>query len=339
MFKKTVHITIIFSVFGFLLLFGILFFFTEVSWSKVSLISLVTGGILFFTSQFLLDRFIFSRMNLLFDKILNITYERKVLNLLEDPFELIDSNVSSYLKKQEKEEETLLEQQKFRREYIGNIAHELKTPIFTAQGYILTLLDGGLEDERINRDYLKRADKSIERIIDLLDDLDLITKLDSGEFPLEIETFDLVQLCNEVMDSLELKAKERDITLGYLRNPKKQVFVDADRNRIFQVISNLIVNAIKYGKDGGSVDISFNVISEQYVLIQVIDDGLGIDEDNLLKIFQRFYRVDKSGGRKFGGSGLGLSIVKHIVEAHGQTLNVNSVKGKGSTFSFTLKLA
>ena len=339
MFKKTVHITLVFSVFGFLLLFGILFFFTEVSWSKVSLISLVTGGILFFTSQFLLDRFIFGRMNLLFDKILNITYERKVLNLLEDPFELIDSKVSSYLKKQEKEEETLLEQQKFRREYIGNIAHELKTPIFTAQGYILTLLDGGLEDERINRDYLKRADKSIERIIDLLDDLDLITKLDSGEFPLEIETFDLVQLCNEVMDSLELKAKERDITLGYLRNPKKQVFVDADRNRIFQVISNLIVNAIKYGKDGGSVDISFNVISEQYVLVEVIDDGLGIDEDNLLKIFQRFYRVDKSGGRKFGGSGLGLSIVKHILEAHGQTLNVNSKVDVGSTFSFTLKLA
>ena len=339
MFKKTVHITLIFSVFGFFLLFGILFFFTEVSWFKVSLISLVTGGILFFTSQFLLDRFIFGRMNLLFDKILNITYERKVLNLLEDPFELIDSKVSSYLEKQEKEEETLLEQQKFRREYIGNIAHELKTPIFTAQGYILTLLDGGLEDERINRDYLKRADKSIERIIDLLDDLDLITKLDSGEFPLEIETFDLVQLCNEVMDSLELKAKERDITLGYLRNPKKQVFVDADRNRIFQVISNLIVNAIKYGKDGGSVDISFNVISEQYVLIEVIDDGLGIDEDNLLKIFQRFYRVDKSGGRKFGGSGLGLSIVKHILEAHGQTLNVNSKVDVGSTFSFTLKLA
>ena len=339
MFKKTVHITLFFSVFGFLLLFSVLFFFTEVSLFKVLLISLITGGILFFTSQFLLDRFVFGRMNLLFDKILNITYERKVLNLLEDPFELIDSKVSSYLEKQEKEEETLLEQQKFRREYIGNIAHELKTPIFTAQGYILTLLDGGLEDERINRDYLKRADKSIERIIDLLDDLDLITKLDSGEFPLEIETFDLVQLCNEVMDSLELKAKERDIKLGYLRNPKKQVFVDADRNRIFQVISNLIVNAIKYGKDGGSVDISFNVISEQYVLIEVIDDGLGIDEDNLLKIFQRFYRVDKSGGRKFGGSGLGLSIVKHILEAHGQTLNVNSKVDVGSTFSFTLKLA
>ena len=246
MFKKTFHITLFFSVFGYLLLFSVLFFFTEVSLLRSLLISLITGGILFFTSQFLLDRFIFGRMNLLFDKILNITYERKVLNLLEDPFELIDSKVSSYLEKQEKEEETLIEQQKFRREYIGNIAHELKTPIFTAQGYILTLLDGGLEDERINRDYLKRADKSIERIIDLLDDLDLITKLDSGEFPLEIETFDLVQLCNEVIDSLELKAKERDITLGRLRNPKKQVFVDADRSRIFQVISNLIVNAIKY---------------------------------------------------------------------------------------------
>ncbi|MBI33812.1 MAG: two-component sensor histidine kinase [Flavobacteriales bacterium] len=339
MFKKTLHITLFFSAFGFLLLLSILLLVTDVTFFKVLLISSLIGIILFFTSQILLDKFIFGRMNLLFDKILNITYERKVLNLLEDPFDLIDSKVNIYLEKQEKEEETLNEQQKFRREYIGNIAHELKTPIFTAQGYILTLLDGGLEDERINRDYLKRADKSIERIIDLLDDLDLITKLDSGEFPLEIETFDLVQLCNEVIDSLELKGKERDIKIGYLRVPKRQVFVDADRNRIFQVLSNLIVNAIKYGRDGGSVDISFNIMSEQYVLVEVIDDGLGIDEDNLLKIFQRFYRVDKSGGRKFGGSGLGLSIVKHILEAHEQTLNVNSKVGVGSTFSFTLKLA
>lgn len=301
--------------------------------------SLLIGAILFVTSQWVLEKFIFERMNLIFDKVLNITYERRVLKLLDDPFELIDSKVNTFLQKQEKEEETLSEQQKFRREYIGNIAHELKTPIFTTQGYILTLLDGGLEDERINRDYLKRADKSIERIIDLLDDLDLITKLDSGEFPLEMETFDLVQLCKEVFDALELKAKEREISIGFRTKPRRQIFVDADRNRIYQVVTNLVVNAIKYGNDGGSVDVGFNIMNEQYVLIEVIDNGVGISDEQLLKVFQRFYRVDKSGGRKQGGSGLGLSIVKHIVEAHGQSLNVNSTPGVGSTFSFTLNLA
>jgi len=339
MFRKTVYITLFFSVCGFLLTFLLLLGFSKVNFGVIILMSLLVGGILFVSSQWVLEKFIFDRINLLFDKVLNITYERKVLKLLDDPFELIDSKVNTYLEKLEQEEELLTEQQKFRREYIGNIAHELKTPIFTTQGYILTLLDGGLEDKRINRDYLERADKSIERIIDLLNDLDLITKLDSGEFPLEIETFDLVQLCREVFDSLELKAKERDISINFLTKPKRQIFVDADRRRIYQVISNLVVNAIKYGKDYGSVDVSFNEMNENYVLVEVIDNGVGIDEENLLKIFQRFYRVDKSGGRKQGGSGLGLSIVKHIVEAHGQTLNVNSKIGVGSTFSFTLNLA
>ncbi len=339
MFRKSIHITLFFSGLGFLLTMSVLVVFSEVVFGIILLMSLLIGAILFVTSQWVLEKFIFERMNLIFDKVLNITYERRVLKLLDDPFELIDSKVNTFLQKQEKEEETLSEQQKFRREYIGNIAHELKTPIFTTQGYILTLLDGGLEDERINRDYLKRADKSIERIIDLLDDLDLITKLDSGEFPLEMETFDLVQLCKEVFDALELKAKEREISIGFRTKPRRQIFVDADRNRIYQVVTNLVVNAIKYGNDGGSVDVGFNIMNEQYVLIEVIDNGVGISDEQLLKVFQRFYRVDKSGGRKQGGSGLGLSIVKHIVEAHGQSLNVNSTPGVGSTFSFTLNLA
>ena len=339
MFKKPIHITISFSVIGCSIILVLLLVFSDVGFGISSLIAMAIGGLIFIVSQWVLDKFIFERMNLIVDKLLNITYERRVLKLLDDPFELIDSKVNTYLERQEKEEETLNEQQNFRREYIGNIAHELKTPIFTTQGYILTLLDGGLEDERINRDYLRRADKSIERIIDLLDDLDLITKLDSGEFPLEYETFDLIQLVREVFDALELTAKERNITVAFRTSPKKQIFVDADRNRIYQVISNLVVNAIKYGKEGGSVDVGFNTMSDQIVHIEVIDDGHGISDENLLKVFQRFYRVDKSGGRKQGGSGLGLSIVKHIVEAHGQSMNVNSKVGVGSTFSFTLKLA
>lgn len=339
MFKKPIYITFIISLVGALLTFLSLIFAEVDDAFLLSFGPLASGGLLFFAAQWVLEKFIYARVKLLFNKILNITYERKVLKLLEDPFESIDARVDSYLKEQQKEELLLQKQQSFRREYVGNISHELKTPIFTIQGYVNTLLDGGLEDETINRDYLLRADRSIERIIDLLDDLDLITRLDSGEFPLQIETFDVLQICKEVFDSLELKANERGTKLQFSARSKGQIFVDADRTRIYQVISNLVVNAIKYGKDEGTVTIDLNKISEDHILIEVIDDGLGISEENLLRIFERFYRVDKSGGRKLGGSGLGLSIVKHIVEAHGQTLNVKSKVGEGSNFSFTLKLS
>jgi two-component system phosphate regulon sensor histidine kinase PhoR len=305
--------------------------------------SLISGlavmGIMFLLTQLIIEKFLYHRMKVLFDKVLNITYEHKVLRLMEDPFEIINERVDRYLLQKVEEEEFIADQQNFRREYIGNISHELKTPIFTIQGYVLTLLDGGLEDERINRNYLERADRSIERIIGLLDDLDLITRLDSGEFPLDYESFDMIKLCEEVFYSLELKAKSKNIGLNLLGATNAQLFVDADKARIFQVITNLVVNAIKYGKEHGSISIDFDEISEDYVLIEIIDDGIGISEENLIRIFERFYRVDRSGGRELGGSGLGLSIVKHILEAHGQNLNVNSKIGKGSRFSFTLKLA
>jgi len=339
MFKKPIHITLIISATS-----GILsFFVTFISSRSEPLYAFLSGIgvmlIMFFVVHISIEKFLYHRMKVLFDKVLNITYEHKVLRLMEDPFERINERVDKYLLEKVEEEEFIANQQKFRREYIGNISHELKTPIFTIQGYVLTLLDGGLEDERINRNYLERADRSIERIIGLLDDLDLITRLDSGEFPLDYESFDMVKLCKEVFDSLELEAKSKGISLKLIADKYEQLFVDADKARIFQVITNLVVNAIKYGNDKGKVSIAFDEISEDYLLIEIIDDGIGISEENLIRIFERFFRVDRSGGRKLGGSGLGLSIVKHIVEAHGQTLNVNSKKGKGSTFSFTLKLA
>lgn len=339
MFSKPFHITLAISL---TVLFftscALLILSNKAIWYTLSL-ALISSGIVFIFSQLLLEKYIYNRIRIIFNKVLNITYEKRVLKLLEDPFALFNERIDSYLEKEEEKNEMLNIQQKFRREYIGNIAHELKTPIFTIQGYILTLLDGGLYDDKINVKYLERADRGVDRILDLLDDLDLITKLDSGEFPLEIETFDILQLAREVFDSQELKAKQRNITLSFLGFPKKQIHVDADRKRIFQVLSNLVVNAIKYGKDNGRVTIDFDILSEEHLLIEIIDTGIGVSKDDLLRIFERFYRVDKSGGRKQGGSGLGLSIVKHIVEAHGQTLNVNSVEGKGSTFSFTLKLA
>lgn len=339
MFTKPFHITLTISLTVlFVMSFALLILSDKAIWYTIS-VAFISSGVVFIVAQLLLDKYIYNRIRILFNKVLNITYEKRVLKLLEDPFELYNARIDSYLEEEEEKNDMLYVQQRFRREYIGNIAHELKTPIFTIQGYISTLLDGGLYDEKINTKYLKRADRGVDRILDLLEDLDLITKLDSGEFPLEIETFDILQLTKEVFESQELKAKEKSISFSFLGYPKKQIFVDADRKRIFQVLSNLIVNAIKYGKVNGRVTIDFNSLSEDHLLIEIIDTGIGISNEDLLRIFERFYRVDKSGGRKLGGSGLGLSIVKHIVEAHGQTLNVNSVQGKGSTFSFTLKLA
>jgi len=337
MFKKPIYIALLISgTSGFLtFLVGFVFSFNEPF--KLLLTGLVVMGLMFFLVNILIDKFLNARMKVLFDKVLNINYQHKTLNLMEDPFEAINKKVDKYLLQKVEEDEFIAHQQMFRREYIGNISHELKTPIFTIQGYILTLLDGGLEDARINRNYLERADRSIERIIGLLEDLDLITRLDSGEFPLDYESFDMVKLCEEVLSSLELKAKSKGITMGLGGVNNYQLFVDADKARVFQVITNLVVNAIKYGNS--YIKIDFDEISEDYVLIEIIDDGIGIADENLVRIFERFYRVDRSGGRALGGSGLGLSIVKHIVEAHGQNLNVKSELGKGSRFSFTLKLA
>ncbi len=339
MFNKPFHIALVISLTVLVFTLCSLLVLSDKAILYTVSLAFLSSGIVFLLSQLLLEKYISSRIRILFNKALNITYEKRGLKLLEDPFESFNSRIESYLEEEEENNEILNIQQRFRREYIGNIAHELKTPIFTIQGYISTLLDGGLYDEKINTKYLQRADHGVDRILDLLDDLDLITKLDSGEFPLEIETFDILQLTREVFDSQELKAKDRNIALTFLGYPKKQIFVDADRKRIFQVLSNLVVNAIKYGKENGRVTIDFDAISENHLLIEIIDTGIGISNEDLLRIFERFYRVDKSGGRKLGGSGLGLSIVKHIVEAHGQTLNATSVLGKGSTFSFTLKLA
>lgn len=339
MFKKPIHISIFLAGFVFILILSMLLIFSELAIGWCILLSSLIAITTLLAAQRIISKFIYDRMKLMFNKVLNINYEQRVLKINEDPFQLIDERLDSYIQEQEEQNELFVNQQQFRREYIGNIAHELKTPIFTIQGYILTLLDGGLEDERINRNYLERTDKSIDRLIDLLDNLDLITRLDSGQIPLEIETFDIINLCKDVFDSLELKAKGRNIDLKFSNLPKHQVFVDADRPKIFQVISNLMVNAIKYGKDHGTVSVGFSEINDDYILIEIADNGIGISDENLLRIFERFYRVDKSRGRKLGGSGLGLSIVKHIIEAHDQTLNVTSKEGEGSIFSFTLKLS
>ena len=237
-------------------------------------------------------------------------------------------------------EEELLEMKKnenFRREFLGNVSHELKTPIFNIQGYIQTLIDGGLKDENINLKYLKRANVSVERMINIVDDLEVISRLETEVDELDYENFNICNLINEVFDQLEMKTNLRNISL-VLNNNSNSEIIYADRNKIQQVFMNLISNSIKYGKENGKTDVRLFDMSDK-MLIEVADDGIGISEEALERLFERFYRVDKNRSREIGGTGLGLAIVKHIIEAHQQTINVRSTQDVGSTFSFILEKA
>jgi len=228
--------------------------------------------------------------------------------------------------------------EKYRKEYLGNVSHELKTPIFNIQGYILTLLDGGIDDSNVNRMYLERAEKSINRMISIVDDLGIISSLESGELKLEITRFNIIHLAEEVFETQEIRAKKYNVTLKHTHASHKPIFVEADRERIYQALNNLVLNSINYGKKNGVTTISFTDIGEN-IMVEIADDGIGIAKKDIPRLFERFYRVDRSRSRNMGGTGLGLAIVKHIIEAHKQTVSLNSKIKKGSTFSFTLKKA
>ncbi len=235
---------------------------------------------------------------------------------------------------QVKEISKLKDQEVFRREFLGNLAHELKTPIFSIQGYILTLLEGGLEDDEINQKFLERASVATDRIVGILDDLDNITKMEEEKFQLKMESFDLIKLARESMETLELIANEKSITFE-LSSQQDQAIVTADRDKIGQVLTNLIRNSIAYGNEGGYTKVTIFSIDD-LTTIQVSDNGIGIDESEHARLFERFYRVEKSRTRHKGGSGLGLAIVKHIIDAHNQKISVQSTPGIGSQFHFSL---
>ncbi len=264
--------------------------------------------------------------------------DTKEFMMSEDALEKVNEEVEDWAEENLKQIEELKAQESFRREYIGNLAHELKTPVLSIQGYILTLLEGGLEDEKINRKFLERASKGVDRMTKIIEDLDVITKLEEGRLNLDLEKGDIVELAGEVIDSFEMKAKSRKIEVRFNSNYERSIRVEMDKSSIGQVLTNLINNSINYGEEGGVTEVRFHDMDKQ-ILIEVSDNGMGIAEDQLPRLFERFYRVDKSRARNEGGTGLGLAIVKHIVEAHGQSINVRSTIGEGSTFSFTLKKA
>jgi two-component system, OmpR family, phosphate regulon sensor histidine kinase PhoR len=248
----------------------------------------------------------------------------------------VQKEVEEWAKNQTEEITRLKDLERYRKEFVGNVSHELKTPIFNIQGYVLTLLDGGIDDPKINKLYLQRTEKSIDRMISIVEDLESITKLESGELKINLINFDMVRLTEEVFELAQMLANERNISLQFTTKTDKPIMVYADKKRIMEVMNNLVGNGIKYGKKLGRVSVGFYDLHET-ILIEISDNGIGMEKSDLPRIFERFFRVDKSRSREQGGTGLGLSIVKHIIEAHNQTINVKSLPDKGTTFTFTLE--
>lgn len=291
----------------------------------------------FLVIQYRVEYFIYGKIKKIYENV-------SILNTSAfDPDEVPMTDMSSLSREVEKfaqgkklEIEALQLRDSYRKEFMGNISHELKTPLFTVQGYIETLLDVAMKDKKVRKKYLTRAAKGVERLIYIVNDLDLITKLETGELRLNHQRFDIVELVQGVFDLLEMKAAKKNITL-FFETGYQPIWVYADKERIQQVLTNLIVNSIKYGKNDGSTEVSIENLSKKKIIVRIADTGEGIVKGNIPRLFERFYRVDKSGSRKEGGSGLGLSIVKHLIEAHNEKIFVESTFGVGSEFSFTLK--
>ena len=257
-------------------------------------------------------------------------------NLISTNMEDLVNQLKNYSIESQTEIKSMKEKENFRRNFIGNLAHELKTPLFTSQSYLLTLIDGALKDEKVNLKYLKIAEKAIERLIFIAKDLDLITKLESDNMKLEKTSFNLISIINNVFEMLEIQAEKNNITL-IIDSKKKKINVTADQEKIHQVLTNLIENSVKYGKKDGTTEISIEEILENKYLVRITDNGQGIKKEHFERLFERFYRVENSGNRSTGGSGLGLAIVKHIIDAHNEKIYVESDFGIGSEFSFSIE--
>lgn len=285
------------------------------------------------------ERFISSKIKILYRSIrkTKITDDNSSISMYKDVLAKAADDTKKWADERNSEISKLKEQEAFRREFLGNLAHELKTPVFSIQGYILTLLEGGLEDETVNRSFLEKASKATDRMTSILEDLDEIAKMEVDRVELNITKFDLVDLAKEVMDSFEFQVNDKNIQLQFNRD-YDSIEVLADRGKIGQVLTNLISNSIAYGNYGGKTQVKFYYMDEA-VMCEVADNGPGIEEHLLPRLFERFYRVEQSRNRNEGGSGLGLAIVKHILESHNQTINVRSTIDVGCTFYFTLKLA
>lgn len=297
----------------------------------------VCYAICFLIIQYRAERFIYRRVRRIYDDIEMLELDDLKEGPVTTDMRTLIKEVEKFAQKRKTEIESLKIRENYRKEFMGNVSHELKTPLFTVQGYILTLINGAMQDQKILEKYLKRAGKGVERLIYIVNDLDMITKLETGDLNLNYTNFDIVELVQNVFDLFEMKASKKNIALTFDMNYQNPIMVHADKERIEQVLSNLVVNSIKYGKEYGTTEVSVENLIRNKVIVRVTDNGEGIAAAHIPRLFERFYRVDKSGSRKEGGSGLGLAIVKHIIEAHHERIYVESDYRIGSEFSFTLE--
>jgi two-component system phosphate regulon sensor histidine kinase PhoR len=298
---------------------------------------LVVWAICFAIIQFRTKVFILKEIKNIYDEVNLVESSTLSRNYITTDLNDLKRQVVQFTRDKKIEIEALEIRENYRKEFMGNVSHELKTPLFTVQSYILTLLDGAMKDKTVRDKYLINASKGVERLIIIVKDLDMISKLEVGDLNLDKKSFDIIALLSSIFDLFEMRAQRRGITLTLDRDYKTPIMVIADRERIQQVLTNLIINSIKYGKQNGTTEVSVEDLIHNKVIVRVTDNGEGISKENIPRLFERFFRVDKSGSRKEGGSGLGLAIVKHIIEAHQEKIYVESELGVGSEFSFTLE--
>ena len=297
------------------------------------LLFILCSIVVYAIGAFFVKFFLYNSVRVISDEIFQSDVDSTITTNMED----LLKKIRQYDDNQKSEISEMKKQETFRREFIGNLAHELKTPLFTSESYILTLLDGAIDDDEVNKKYLKIAGKAIHRLNLIVKDLDLITKIESGESEIQRTDFDIINLAQNVFEMLEITASKKNIKLILDFNDKLPLIVNADNEKIQQVLTNLVENSIKYGKENGTTELVIQELTENKIIVRVTDNGLGIEEKHFNRLFERFYRVDQSGSRKGGGSGLGLAIVKHIMDAHDEKIYIESEFGVGSEFSFTLE--
>ena len=311
----------------------------QMDWSNTIVFALICFAVCFTILQIRVERFIYRRIKKIYDDVSLLESSTFSSKPVTTDMKTLTEEIEKFAEGKKIEIDTLKIREEYRKDFLGNVSHELKTPLFTVQGYILTLLDGAMKDKKLRQKYLERANKGVERLIYIVKDLDLITKLEVGGLKLEREDFDIIELIRNVFDLLEMKAAHKDITLTFDMEYTQPIYVNADREKIQQVITNLLVNSIKYGYPNGTTEVSVENLIKNKVIVRVTDNGEGIPKQHIPRLFERFYRVDQSGSRNEGGSGLGLAIVKHIIEVHGEKIYVESEEDVGSEFSFTLEKA
>jgi len=341
-FQLTVFSSLAVSIFSILIFILISYWQGSIDWNSMAIIFFIILFISWIVFRISVELFFYRKIKLIYKTISTFKTgnnpQSKKIDIKENILKQTEDDVNEWAKSHLAEIDEMKRTELYRREFLSNISHELKTPIFNIQGYLHTLIDGGLKDKKINKKYLDKAAKNLEHLTNIVNDLEVISRLESGEQPINMQKFDIHNLTHDIIDELELLADKKDITISFKEGCNNPMLVMADKEKIKQVLINLVTNSIRYSNEGGKTQIGIYDMADN-VLVEVSDTGIGIAQEHIPRLFERFYRIDKSRSKDEGGSGLGLAIVKHIIEAHNQNVNVRSTVGVGSTFGFTLKKA